>query len=93
MIHEQDARPREIEDAVQTARNTRHGLILFVIYAAIYALFMALNAFWPESMETPVFQGVNLAVAFGIGLIVAAFVLALLYAWICRTRKAAENQA
>jgi uncharacterized membrane protein (DUF485 family) len=37
-------------------------------------------------MEVIVFAGVNLAVLYGLGLIAAAFVLALVYAWLCRSR-------
>jgi hypothetical protein len=36
-------------------------------------------------METIVFAGLNLAVASGLGLIIGAFALALVYAWLCRS--------
>ena len=35
-------------------------------------------------MDEVVFSGINLAVASGMFLIVAALVLALLYAWLCK---------
>ena len=56
------------------------GLKLFALYLAAYAIFVALNAFWPDVMKTPVVAGVNLAIVYGFGLIVGAFVLALIYA-------------
>lgn len=68
-----------------TRQHARWGLRLFVIYALLYGLFMVLNAFAPSVMAWIVFGGINLAVAYGLGLIVAAFGLALVYAWLCRT--------
>ena len=56
------------------------GLKLFVLYLAAYGVFVALNAFWPDVMKTPAIAGVNLAIVYGFGLIVGAFVLAVIYA-------------
>jgi uncharacterized membrane protein (DUF485 family) len=61
----------------------RTGLGLFAAYLAAYGGFVALNAFSPETMRTPVYQGVNLAIVYGMGLIIGAFVLAVIYAWVC----------
>ncbi|MCA9082206.1 MAG: DUF485 domain-containing protein [Planctomycetaceae bacterium] len=65
------------------ARNARIGLILFGIYLVIYGSFVLLNALAPQLMESTPFAGVNLAILFGFGLIIAAFVLSLLYGWLC----------
>ena len=69
-----------------SARNARLGLWLFAVYVVLYAGFMALSAFRPQAMRQPVaaFGGVNLAVVYGFGLIVAALVLALIYMLLCR---------
>jgi uncharacterized membrane protein (DUF485 family) len=56
------------------------GLKLFVLYLAAYGVFVALNAFVPEVMKIPAIAGVNLAIVYGFGLIVGAFVLAVIYA-------------
>ena len=64
-------------------RNARSGLILFMVYLALYGGFVLLNAFAPEKMEQKVFAGVNLAIVYGFVLIAAAFLLALLYGWLC----------
>ena len=56
------------------------GLKLFVLYLAAYGAFVGLNAFWPDVMKTPVLAGVNLAIVYGFGLIIGAFVLAVIYA-------------
>ena len=57
------------------------GMILFVLYLILYGGFVLLNAFAPETMEIPPLAGVNLAIWYGIGLIIAALALALIYGW------------
>jgi uncharacterized membrane protein (DUF485 family) len=51
-------------------------LLLFLFYFALYAIFMGLTAFAPETLAIRVVGGVNLAVAYGMGLILAAALLA-----------------
>ena len=68
-------------------RNSRIGLVLFGVYLLLYGGFVFLNAFSPESMEVIPVAGVNLAIVFGFGLILAAFVLALVYGFLCRATK------
>jgi uncharacterized membrane protein (DUF485 family) len=76
----------EVVDEAEAARNARYGLILFAFYLLLYGAFMLLNAFSPQTMEVIVLAGLNLAVLSGLGLIAAAFLLALVYAWLCRKR-------
>ena len=75
------------EDAASTARNARYGLWLFAAYVALYAGFMALSAFKPALMASTPFGGVNIAILYGFGLIVAALVLALVYMALARPRQ------
>ena len=70
------------------ARNARIGLWLFALYLLLYGGFMVLNAFFRKQMEAPVLGGVNLAVTYGLVLIVGAFVLALVYMFLVRARAA-----
>ena len=65
------------------ARNTRYGLILFTIYLVIYGAYVLANAFAPAVMEYTI-AGVTVAILSGFALIIAAFVLALIYGWLCR---------
>ena len=58
----------------------RGYMLAFFLYLAAYGVFVALNAYWPGVMKTPAFAGVNLAVVYGFGLIIGAFVLAVIYA-------------
>ncbi len=86
MAHFQHA-PQE-PDAGDTpllaARRARYGLILFAIYVVLYAGFMLLNVLDPALMESTPLAGLNLAILYGFAPIAAAFVLALIYAWLCR---------
>jgi uncharacterized membrane protein (DUF485 family) len=76
---------RHIDDCEHTtARNARVGLVLFVIYLALYGGFMGLATFAYEQMARPVLFGVNLAIVYGFGLIIAALVFSLIYMVLCR---------
>ena len=85
----------EFDNAETTARNRRLGLVLFAIYLAIYSAFVLLNAFRPDLVEIEIglLGGVNVAVAFGMGLIATAFLLAILYGWLCRSPVAASTDS
>ena len=64
-------------------RNARLGMGLFIVYLVLYGAYVFLNAFSAQTMEATPVAGVNLAILFGFGLIVAAVVLALLYGALC----------
>jgi uncharacterized membrane protein (DUF485 family) len=53
----------------------------------MYGGFMGLAAFRPAMMANEPFGGVNLATLYGMGLIVAALVLAVIYMVMCRIRE------
>jgi uncharacterized membrane protein (DUF485 family) len=74
----------EASDLKVERYNARLGLLLFAIYLAAYSAFVAINAFWPGVMDEVLFLGLNLAVVWGLALIVGAFLLALVYAWCCK---------
>jgi uncharacterized membrane protein (DUF485 family) len=77
--------PDHGDDHPQTiTRNARNGLILFAVYVILYLGFMLLSAFAPQRMQQPVLAGVNLAIIYGMGLILAALALALIYMFLCR---------
>jgi len=80
-----------VADTMST-RNSRIGLLLFLVYLAPYAGFVFLAAFSPQTMEITPIAGVNLAVWYGFGLIVAAIMLALIYGWACRAGSTAPAQ-
>jgi uncharacterized membrane protein (DUF485 family) len=74
-----------------STRNSRIGLALFAVYSLFYSGFVLLAAFSPATMETTPLAGVNLAIWYGFGLIIAAIVLALIYGWACRTGGRSAN--
>ena len=77
------APPARHRHADAWAHNARVGLILFLIYLALYVGFILLSAFGGKAMATPMIGGVNLAIVYGFGLIVSAFALAVVYMFLC----------
>ncbi len=65
-------------------RNARIGIVLFAVYLLLYGGFVFLNAFAADLMETTPIAGVNLAILYGFGLIIAALLLDLLYGVLCK---------
>jgi uncharacterized membrane protein (DUF485 family) len=65
-------------------RTSKLGLLLFVGYLGLYGGFVLLAAFAPHVLEVLPLAGVNLAIWYGFGLILAAIVVALIYGWACR---------
>lgn len=62
-------------------RQRRGGdLALFSIYSVCYAGFVLIAAFRQDWMAWPVFAGINLAVVYGMALIIGAIVLAMVAA-------------
>jgi uncharacterized membrane protein (DUF485 family) len=72
-------------------RNARVGLVLFFIYLALYCGFVFLSAFAADVMEKTPIAGVNVAILYGFGLIIAALVLALIYGFLCRGQSAEKE--
>ena len=71
---------------------SRLGVKLFFVYAAVYALFVAINTLNPVLMEAEVFFGLNLAIVYGFGLIVFAIVLGLIYNHLCTKKEDELNK-
>jgi uncharacterized membrane protein (DUF485 family) len=83
-LHLGDA-PTSVEhDPATDRRNARVGLVLFSLYTSAYAVFMVLCAFFPTIVQRKPVAGINVAILFGLVLIVAALLVALLYGWLCR---------
>lgn len=66
------------------SKNARLGLQLFGVYLVLYGGFVLLSAFAPQTMELTPVGGINLAILYGFGLIIAALILALIYGAICK---------
>lgn len=76
------------------SKNARFGLKLFFAYLLLYGSFVLLSAFAPSMMESQPIAGLNLAVLWGFGLIIAAVIFALVYGVLCvdeDSQPASEN--
>jgi len=63
--------------------NAKLGMVFFLIYLAVYAAFVLLCTFKLDAMSET-WDGVNVAIWYGFGLIGAAFVMAAAYLVMCK---------
>ena len=82
-----------MKDSTPHYPNQRLGLTLFTIYLVLYVGFMLLCALAPTVMEKRPIAGLNLAILYGFGLIIAALAMALLYGLFCRPDLPADSSA
>lgn len=71
-------------DTPAERHNRRLGLVLFFVYLAAYALFVGLTVYDYRLMGREAVAGLNVAIVYGFGLIVGAFVLAVIYMLACK---------
>lgn len=64
------------------------GVKIFIVYALIYAGFVAINVIDPVMMEMEIIFGLNLAIVYGFGLIIVALIMALVYNAMCNKKEA-----
>jgi uncharacterized membrane protein (DUF485 family) len=86
------------EPAVQIGKDNasdwkaKLGIKLFWLYCVIYAGFVALAVFATETLKTPVLAGVNLAIIYGMALIIFALILGLIYNHVCTKKEDEMNK-
>lgn len=71
------------EKEIVTRQKSKLGVRLFFVYLICYAGFVALGVFNYELLSTTVFSGLNLAIVYGMGLILFAIVLGVIYNHYC----------
>lgn len=71
------------EKEIVTQQKSKLGVKLFFVYLICYAGFVILGVFKYELLATTVFAGLNLAVVYGIGLIVFAVIMGIIYNYYC----------
>lgn len=71
------------EKEIVTQQKSKLGVRLFFVYLICYAGFVILGVFKYELLATTVFSGLNLAVVYGIGLIVFAVIMGVIYNYYC----------
>jgi uncharacterized membrane protein (DUF485 family) len=65
----------------------RFGILLCAIYALVYASFVAISVYDVTLMDTLMPFGLNLAIFYGLGLIVFALLLAMIYSRACAAKE------
>ena len=65
----------------------RLGIWMFLLYALFYTGFVAINLLNPQVMGAIVFAGLNLATVYGLALIIAALIEALIYNVMCHKKE------
>lgn len=80
MLHE-PAAPMGVEYA--SKQKTKLGIILFFVYAIIYVGFVIIGLVYTNLMSIQVIAGLNLAVVYGMGLIILAAVMGYIYSLVC----------
>ena len=76
--------PSTFTDTPVEIYNRKLGLWLFFLYLSLYVAFVGIITVDYRIMATEVIAGLNLAIVYGFGLIIAAFVLAVIYMVACR---------
>ncbi|MBN1571330.1 MAG: DUF485 domain-containing protein [Acidobacteria bacterium] len=64
-------------------KKTKLGVILFLIYLLIYAGFVVIGTLFTDALGGRIFANLNLAVVYGMGLIILAAVMGLFYNYFC----------
>ena len=89
MLHE-PVTPQEKDNA--SSYKARLGIWMFILYALVYAGFIAINVLNPVLMQVVIFGGLNLAIIYGFGLIILALVLAMIYNAMCVKKEKELNK-
>ena len=79
---DQNQLPKPDSD-LASEKKAKLGIKFFFIYLLFYAGFVAIGVFNYELLAYEVIGGVNLAVFYGIGLILFAVLLGILYNFLC----------
>jgi uncharacterized membrane protein (DUF485 family) len=70
--------------AVFERRKTAIGVRMTLLYLVVYSGFVALSVFRPGWLGVRTVFGLNLAVSYGLGLIIIAIIFAIVYNYLCR---------
>jgi uncharacterized membrane protein (DUF485 family) len=81
MLHE--PAPKEPGVDYASKKKSRLGIILFLVYAIVYGIFVIICLNYTHILGKRLFGGLNMAVVYGMGLIVLAAVMGFVYSWIC----------
>ena len=88
MLHEPAAK---MEKDAASEWKAKLGIKLFWLYCVIYMGFVGIAVFAPEAMKIPVLAGTNLAIVYGMSLIIFAIILGLVYNYVCTKKEDEMN--
>ncbi len=71
------------ESEALTKKKSALGIRLFFVYLILYAGFVIIGVVQYELLSNQVFAGLNLALVYGIGLIVIAVIMGIIYNYFC----------
>jgi uncharacterized membrane protein (DUF485 family) len=80
-MHHQPA--TELGRDLSIPKKTRLGVVLFFVYSAIYTGFVIIGTLYPDSLGGRIIANLNLAVVYGMGLIILAAIMGLFYNYFC----------
>lgn len=80
MLHEPAA---ELKEDKSAERKSKLGLKYFFVYLIVYIVFVMLCLFYPDFTGSRVAFGLNLAVIYGLSLIVLAILMGFFYNLAC----------
>ena len=85
--------PPSAEVLAVRSYNARMGLVLFVFYLAAYIGFVVLSATdaGRRILQQESLGGVNVAVLYGFGLILGAFIVSIVYMLLCKNLPASAS--
>ena len=66
-----------------SGKKAKLGIILFLCYASLYVIFISISLFYTELMSKKVIFGLNLAVTYGMGLILLTIIMGFIYSLVC----------
>lgn len=82
----------EQEEKHVSEKKAKLGIKFFFFYLIVYAGFVVIGVLNYELLAIEVVRGINLAVIYGMGLIVLAVLLGVFYNYICNRYEAATNK-
>ncbi len=65
-------------------RKSALGVRMTTLYSVVYIGFVGVSVFRPQWMGVRAIFGLNLAIAYGLGLILFAIILAVIYNYLCK---------
>ena len=80
MLHEPAV---ELGVDLASKKKSRLGIILFFIYAAVYAGYAFIGVAYTELLNVKVIGNVSLSIVYGFGIILLAIVMGFIYSLVC----------